>query len=177
MLMRTAASADLATHSFTRFIAETGCRISEALAMRIERVDLENGIVVLESLKKRRTGIFRTVPISSELCRLMAAQHATTGESRIWTWSRMTAWRKLRQVFDACGLNGVHATPRGLRHGFATAAVTAGVPLPVIQRWMGHSDIRTTTIYMAVQGPEERAFADRMRCNFIEGVEEQPARV
>ena len=173
-LLRVAATSDTETHSFVRFIAETGCRISEALAMRLDRVDLDNGIVVIESLKKRRTGIFRTVPISPELCALIGAQGTTTSQTRIWNWSRMTAWRKLRQIFDACGLDGVHATPRGLRHGFATAAVTSGVPLPIIQRWMGHADIRTTTIYMAVQGPEERAFADQMRTDYYGQPADEP---
>jgi integrase len=41
----------------------TGCRISEALSMTPRRVDLSGRAVVFEILKKRRTGVFRSVQI------------------------------------------------------------------------------------------------------------------
>jgi integrase len=41
----------------------TGCRISEALALTPERVDLTGKAVVVESLKKRRRGVYRAVPV------------------------------------------------------------------------------------------------------------------
>ena len=57
---------------------------------------------------------------------------------------------------------GPAATPRGLRHGFAIVAVAAAVPVTMIQKWMGHSDISTTAIYLDASGPEERHIAFRM---------------
>ncbi|MDQ2802515.1 MAG: hypothetical protein M3Y41_07460 [Pseudomonadota bacterium] len=47
---------------------------------------------------------------------------------RLWPWSRMTGWRAVHAVMRAAGLDGVHASPKGLRHGFGVAAVTAGIP-------------------------------------------------
>ncbi len=38
-----------------------------ALALTAERVDLAAGVLVFESLKKRRTGIFRNVPVPPAL--------------------------------------------------------------------------------------------------------------
>jgi integrase len=35
----------------------TGCRISEALGLTAERIDLSGRVIVFESLKKRRTGV------------------------------------------------------------------------------------------------------------------------
>jgi len=32
----------------------------------------------------------------------------------------------------------------------------------LVQRWLGHASLRTTSIYGDVMGPEERAFAERM---------------
>ena len=40
-----------------------GYRLSEALALTADRVDLSAGVLTIESLKKRRTGVFRTVPV------------------------------------------------------------------------------------------------------------------
>jgi len=57
---------------------------------------------------------------------------------------------------------GYQATPRGLRHSFAIASLQAGLPLNLVQRWMGHARISTTAIYAAACGPEELAFAEQV---------------
>jgi hypothetical protein len=44
-------------------LAYVGCRLSEALAVTADRVDLAAGVLVFKSLKKRRSGIFRSVPV------------------------------------------------------------------------------------------------------------------
>ena len=41
----------------------TGCRVSEAMTLTSERVDLASRAVVFETLKKRRRGVFRAVPV------------------------------------------------------------------------------------------------------------------
>jgi integrase/recombinase XerD len=38
-------------------LAYAGCRLSEALALTADRVDLAAGVLVFESLKKRRRGL------------------------------------------------------------------------------------------------------------------------
>ncbi len=42
------------------------------------------------------------------------------------------------------------------------ATYKASVPPHLVQRWLGHASLRTTTIYGDVLGPEERALAARM---------------
>ena len=45
----------------------TGCRISKALALTTDRVDLAGRMIVFESLKKRRSGVYWAVPVPPEL--------------------------------------------------------------------------------------------------------------
>ena len=44
-----------------------GYRLSEALALTADRVDLAGGVPTFESLKKRRTGVCRSVPVPPAL--------------------------------------------------------------------------------------------------------------
>ena len=60
------------------------------------------------------------------------------------------------------GITGVHASPKGIRHGYGVAAMMAGIPCPLIQRWMGHARLETTSCYLQAFGREERALAERL---------------
>ena len=61
--LREADPADRPVRTLCMTLAYAGCRLSEALALTADRVDLAAGVLVFESLKKRRTGIFRSVPV------------------------------------------------------------------------------------------------------------------
>lgn len=160
---------DEETYLFCRFLNDTGCRISEALNMTIRQIDFDEHYVYIESLKKRRSGVYRRVPLSPDTVELFSnfyvheiSQLQSKGDSRLWTWSRMTAYRRIRKVMELAGIRGTQASPKGLRHGFAVAALEAGVPMNLVQRWLGHAHWQTTAIYADLVGGEERAFAERL---------------
>jgi site-specific recombinase XerD len=60
------------------------------------------------------------------------------------------------------GVRGIQACPKGLRHGFAVACLAQQIPLPTVQKWLGHARMETTAIYLEVSGDEERALAKRL---------------
>ena len=63
----------------------------------------------------------------------------------------------------SAGVSCSWCVPKGLRHGLAVEAVTqANVPLNMLQRWLGHSRLETTAIYLDAIGPEERKLAHLM---------------
>ena len=74
----------------------------------------------------------------------------------------MTGWRRVIEVMVHADITGPHATPKGLRHGFGVAAVSAGIPLNLIQKWLGHAQLSTTAIYADAMGAEERDIAKRL---------------
>jgi integrase len=169
--LREAERADRPVRTLCMTLAYAGCRLSEALALTADRVDLAAGMLVFESLKKRRTGIFRSVPVPPALLDTIDMVHgirelrAKRGKGRgvrLWPWSRMTGWRAVHAVMQAAGLEGVPASPKGLRHGFGVAAVTAGIPLNLVQKWLGHAQLSTTAVYANAVGAEEKDIASRM---------------
>ena len=56
---------------------------------------------------------------------------------------------------NRAGLKGPQATPKGLRHGFGVQAVSARIPLNLVQKWLGHAQLATTAIYADAVGAEE----------------------
>ena len=149
----------------------TGCRLSEALALTVDRVDLAGGLLVFESLKKRRSDVYRAVPVPPALLDALDLVHGIRelqgrrgkGQSvRLWPRGRMTGWRAVHAVMEEAGLSGPQACPKGLRHGFGVQAVSAGIPLNLVQRWLGHAQLSTTAIYANAVGAEEQNIAARM---------------
>jgi integrase len=153
---------------FALTLAWTGARLSEVLALTPSSFQIENCIVAFRTLKRRRH-IVREVPIPQRLVTAIGRHFKITRRlpgpnsvtHRLWPWSRTTAWRVIKKVMLSAQIVGSHATPRGLRHSFGIGALQAGVPLNLVQRWMGHARISTTAIYAAACGPEEIAFAKR----------------
>jgi integrase/recombinase XerD len=157
--------------SFCQVLAFSGCRLAEALALTADRVDLLAHSLTFETLKKRKRGVFRAVPVPPDLVTRLDLVHDLRRAQRrkdrgkgvpLWEWSPVTAWRKVKAVMDAAGVQGTQASPKGLRHGFGVAAVQASIPLNLVQRWLGHAQLSTTAIYAEALGAEERDIAARM---------------
>lgn len=152
-------------HAFCATLAYTGARISEILALVPEQVDRAESVVVLECLKKRRRGIYRTVPIpaslAGDLWAIGSEQPVQAGRG-MWGWGRSTGWHIVKTAMTDAGIAGPQASPKGLRHGFAVTALQQGLPLNMIRKWLGHSRLSTTAIYADAVGPEEHAIAERL---------------
>jgi integrase/recombinase XerD len=160
--------------TFCYVLAHTGCRISEALQLVGEHIDFDARAIVFESLKKRKRGVYRAVPVPPMVLEMLAMVHGLKDKKKktagakekspplLWEFGRTTAWKKVIEVMKAAGIKGPQATPKGLRHGYGVAAIQAGIPLNLLQRWLGHAQLTTTAIYANAVGPEERNIAARM---------------
>lgn len=155
--------------TFCWLLAYTGARISEVLALTPHQIDMSARVIVVESLKKRRGGIFRALPVPLELLAELDRVHGI-GEARgdparatgkIWNWCRTTAWHHVKTCMEDAGVSGRQATPKGLRHGFGVAVLQSGVPINLLKKWLGHSRLSTTEIYADAVGAEEQAIANR----------------
>jgi integrase len=149
---------------FVRVLIWSGARISEVLAVTPECFQLEAGVMAIQTLKRRRHAV-REIPLPPALAvdldrcfDLRECQRdPKRAAERLWKFHRVTGWRLIKAVMQSAGIQGVRASPRGLRHGFGVGTVASGVPLDAVQRLLGHSSIKTTTIYTEACGPEMRS--------------------
>jgi len=148
----------------------SGGRISEVLALTPAAIDLDGGDVALLTLKRRQKGVVRQIPLPGLVIRDLAREFhlrvlqgdPAQAQRRLWPWSRTTAWRLIKKVMARALVITDAASPKGLRHTFGVSAFQANVPAHLVQRWLGHASLRTTSIYGDVLGAEERQFASRM---------------
>jgi integrase/recombinase XerD len=152
---------------FAQTLAWTGARVSEVLALVPTSFQIESAVVCIATLKRKHS--YREVPIPRSLmaalnrrfCLRTAQRTPELSSKRLWPWSRVTAWRYVKSIMRRADVAGRQACPRGFRHGFGVGAISAGVPLNVVQRLLGHASIETTTIYTEACGPDLRAIVER----------------
>ncbi len=159
--MRCAAKLDATRRLLCETIHFTGCRISEALSLASDDIDPGESVLRIRCLKKRDKSVTRRVPVPDRLAKELRLRAGESKAGRLWTFSRTTGWRIIKGVMKDAGIEGIHATTKGLRHGFGVRGALGKVPVNVIQRWMGHSDPNTTAIYLAVRDDEERELIRR----------------
>ena len=101
----------------------TGCRLSEALELTPERIDLSEGRVLLRSLKKRREDVYRAVPVperyigSLELAfGIRKAQRRKKDKANpLWSWTRRHGWKIIKDIMIAACLLYTSPSPRDQR--------------------------------------------------------------
>jgi integrase/recombinase XerD len=137
-----------------------GARISEAVGLDVDDVDLEGGSVRLLGKGSKE----RVVPVGRYACEavtayLVRARPALAAKGtgtpalllgrRGGRLSRQTAWLALHQAAERAGLAG-HVSPHTLRHSFATHLLDGGADVRVVQELLGHASVTTTQIYTLV---------------------------
>jgi integrase len=156
---------------FSLMLYATGCRLSEALNIKIKDIDFTAKAVTIGTLKQRQDGIYRQVPLSDEYLRALdnsfdlrikQKKNSKIRDTLIWDWSRRHGYQVIKRVMEEAELEGAYAMPKGLRHAFAIACIDKGIPLNMVQKWLGHSSIETTAIYANAIGREERKLAARL---------------
>ena len=104
---------------FCSMLRWSGGRISEVLALTPAAIDIESGVASIQTLKRRKQDVVRQVPLPSDLIKDLSAFFDLGGKQRdpglatrrLWKWSRTTAWRRVKQIMAAAGINGAHAMP------------------------------------------------------------------
>ena len=144
-------------------LAYTGCRISEALALDTSRVDLSDKSITFQTLKQRDKVRYRSVPCPDglidalELVHRIRKSQKSKRQASLWSWGRTQATKHVKAVMATAGIDGTHASPKGLRHGFGVRMAQKTRNPRLVQKLMGHTKLENTAIYMDLVGEEARA--------------------
>jgi integrase/recombinase XerD len=142
----------------------TGARISEAVGLAVDDLDLTSAAVRLAG----KGGKERVVPVGSYAVRavedyLVRARPALAAASprggraggalflnaRGGPLSRQSAWSILRTAAERAGIDA-ELSPHTLRHSFATHLLDGGADVRVVQELLGHASVTTTQVYTLV---------------------------
>lgn len=124
-----------------RFLAFSGCRLSEARGVTWADVDLKRGRLLVENAKQRLTSLSvkkRQVPIIPDMRELLERLKKSNPRSE---QSVCRVHECQRSLTRACReLRIPRLTHHDLRHLFATRCIESGVDVPTVSRWLGHRD-------------------------------------
>jgi integrase len=142
------------------FLVSSGCRASEALALKPSDIDREAGTVRISRSWHRGgpDGYYLGPPKTPKSKRTINAPKSVLAQLdyshewlfvstndkpiRLYSWRANVWYKSLAKAKD----DGLDKSPRvhDLRHTCASWMIQAGVPLPVIQAHLGHESITTT---------------------------------
>jgi integrase/recombinase XerD len=133
-----------------------GLRLSEAAALQWRDVDLAQQTL---TVRDGKGGKQRCIPLHPQLRAELdtvpdderTSDQAVAGQRD----GRCLCYKALSHVFDRwLRKRGVHVTAHRLRHTFATELLRHGANIRYIQRLLGHSDLKTTEIYLGIYDNE-----------------------
>ncbi len=134
----------------------SGLRVSELVSLRLEQVNLEQGLVRLSGKGSKE----RIVPLGEHTLEwiqryindsrpqlLVGSMNDVFFPSRRGReMTRQTFWHRIKKYASLAGISG-DISPHSLRHAFATHLINHGADLRVVQLLLGHSSLSTTQIY------------------------------
>ena len=131
-----------------------GLRVSEALDLEVRDLSLDTATPTLR-VRSGKGGKTRLVPVHPELHGALssALAYGDISQGRIVEAHPATAWRwvqasvRLAEELGALA-PGKRVGTHTLRHSYARHLLMNGIPINYLSRWLGHSSIQTTLIYL-----------------------------
>lgn len=150
------------------FYLYTGCRCSEALALRWSDIDFDGNVLLIRGTKNETS--FRQIPLTSTLKNLLESQAKTVENSshdfRLFPFSREIVSRTFKKL---CPKHHLH----DLRHTFITRCAESGINVSVCQQLVGHATAdMTLNVYTHVLDDFKRREIEKFNLFPVLGKEE-----
>ncbi|MBS9532592.1 site-specific tyrosine recombinase XerD [Mycobacterium sp. M1] len=150
----------LRNRALLELLYSTGSRISEAVGLDVDDIDVQDRSVLLHG----KGGKQRLVPVGRPAITALDAYlvrgrpglaqrgkgtPAVFLNARGGRLSRQSAWQVLQDSAERAGIT-TKVSPHTLRHSFATHLLDGGADVRVVQELLGHASVTTTQIYTLV---------------------------
>lgn len=127
---------------FCYFLLYTGMRVSEALAVCPQDIDLDRRVI---HIRRSKSGRGRIVPLVQGALDALELRHPSLPCFHYINQSQLNhLWRHARQE---AGLDDPDVVPHTLRHTYATRLLQQGLSIVTLSRLLGHSKLATTMRY------------------------------
>lgn len=145
--------------NIVEFAVLTGLRRGELVNLRWENVDMQRGVIQIESTAtfKTKSGKRRLVPLNDSAKKVLERVSHHNKEPWVFTFqerqiSARLVTHKLKDCLRRAKLDkpGLHF--HSLRHTFASWLVQDGISIYAVKELLGHSDVKITQIYSHLQG-------------------------
>lgn len=133
------------------FMADSGIRRAEALALNWGNVDVKRGVV---QIARGKGGKYRMVVIGETTCKVLLSYQQTVKHAnddpliQTDTGTRLKLSGIQSAFMRISERSGVKVTPHSLRRTFATLSRRAGMDLLELQALMGHASLDMTKRYI-----------------------------
>lgn len=154
-------------HLLTLLLLDTGCRISEALGLRVSDVDLDNMLITFDGKGRKQ----RIVPFSFTLRKVLhrfITDFALKLESLLFSTKqgtpvrRMTALRGVKIFCEQLGFKPPARTLHAFRHTFALNYLRRGGSVFHLQKILGHTSLEMTRRYVNLLTEDLQAVHERI---------------
>lgn len=134
---------------------QTGCRISEALALTPQDIDWNFKQIRITTLK-RRGKADRHIPLKEELLGALGVYINTyklTATDRLFSMTPQAVHQELKGILAAQNMpNWIHI--HTFRHSFAVNCLAQGMNISTLKEVLGHACVENTMVYLKVFQPE-----------------------
>ncbi|MET1159754.1 MAG: site-specific tyrosine recombinase/integron integrase [Thermoprotei archaeon] len=150
-----------------KLLIYTGLRSKELLGIKVMDIDFTNKTIRIVESKYGRE---RYVVVTSDVLELIKAWIKLNNlkpSDKLIPLTYTGLYKRIKSLGKRAGIPLWKIRPHVLRHTFATNALRKGLSLPSLQRILGHSDIKTTQVYLHLSIEDVKREYERVMENSI----------